>query len=59
MSLSSTIVFDLLEVYTEKDTRTREVFIIGVSPLGSRDEWRTNVTFYEDIPSHRMSHTSL
>ena len=28
-------------MYTEKDTRTREVLIIGVRPLGSRDEWRT------------------
>src|SRR6266567_7067515 len=41
MSLSSTVVFDPLEVYTERDTRKREVFIIGVRPLRSRDEWRT------------------
>src|SRR6266516_7958772 len=41
MSLSSNIVFDTSKVYTERDTRTRRVFIIGVRLLRSRDERRT------------------
>src|SRR2546430_12838402 len=38
MSLSSNIVFDTSKVYTEKDTRTRRVFIIGVRLLHSHDK---------------------
>src|SRR5205823_1667571 len=41
MSLSSNIVFDTSKVYTERDTRTRRVFILGVRLLRSRDERRT------------------
>src|SRR6266567_3192391 len=39
--LSGNIVFDTAQVYTERDTRTRRVFIIGVRLLRSRDERRT------------------
>src|SRR5258708_1119415 len=41
MSLSSDVVFGPSKVYTERDTRTRRVFIIGVRLLRSRDERRT------------------
>src|SRR5437870_13101648 len=41
MSLSSNVVFDTSKVYTERDTRTRREFIIGVRLLRSRDERRT------------------
>lgn len=37
LPLSSIVVFDTSKVYTERDTRTREVFIIGVRPLRSRN----------------------
>src|SRR5207302_1648694 len=39
--LSGNIVFVPSKVYTERDTRTRRVFIIGVRLLRSRDERRT------------------
>src|SRR5256885_7140421 len=38
---ASNVVFDTSKVYTERDTRTRRVFIIGVRLLRSRDERRT------------------
>src|SRR5260370_10444830 len=41
MSLSSDVVFGPSKVYTERATRTRRVFIIGVRLLRSRDERRT------------------
>src|SRR5437764_14394701 len=41
LSLSSNVVFDTSKVYTERDTRTRREFIIGVRLLRSRDERRT------------------
>jgi hypothetical protein len=40
ISLSSTIVFDTSKVYTERDTRTRRAFILGVRLLRSRDKGR-------------------
>src|SRR5260370_13454347 len=41
MSLSSDVVFGPSKVYTERATRTRRVFSIGVRLLRSRDERRT------------------